>query len=287
VIEAAAQPAWTFRFTPYGWLTAWNGTQTVRGRSVKVDASFIDIVENSDTLVALMGDFEARVGRIALLGDVVWSKVGAERSSVRSRTLAPGVTGSLATSLGLDVEMAIAEVGIAYEVARSGPLAFDNLGGARYWYQEADLSLAVDAADDIGDLPVAGARAFARSGSVDWLDPIVGHGCATPWHQGMSCSCVATSAASASEATSPAGYRCLRLRTRHLPRHHLFRRDRLPGAVRRLCPRRGPAALRVRHDPTRADPRREHAVLTREAQECRSFKRPETIGYRCRLSASA
>ncbi|MBF9197820.1 hypothetical protein I2H36_17415 [Microvirga sp. BT290] len=174
VIDTAVQPAWTFRFTPYGWLTAWNGTQTVRGRSVKVDASFIDIVEKSDTLVALMGDFEARFGRFALLGDVVWSRVGADRSNIRSRTLAPGVTGTLATSLGLDVEMVIAEFGVAYEVARSGPLAFDILGGARYWYQEADLSLAVTAAVDIGDLQVAGARAFARSGSVDWLDPIVG-----------------------------------------------------------------------------------------------------------------
>ena len=49
LIEAPAVPGWTVRFTPYGWLTSLNGTQTVRGRSVKVDASFIDIVEKSDT----------------------------------------------------------------------------------------------------------------------------------------------------------------------------------------------------------------------------------------------
>ena len=70
--------------------------------------------------------------------------------------------------------MAIVEVGAAYEVARSGPLAFDVLGGARYWYQEADLSLEVTRTVDIGDLELAGARAFARSGSVDWLDPVIG-----------------------------------------------------------------------------------------------------------------
>ena len=67
-IEAPAPLGWTFRFTPYGWLTALDGTQTVRGRSVKVDASFIDIVEESDTLVALMGDFEARNGPFASPG---------------------------------------------------------------------------------------------------------------------------------------------------------------------------------------------------------------------------
>jgi hypothetical protein len=70
--------------------------------------------------------------------------------------------------------MAIVEIGAAYEVARAGPLAFDVLGGARYWYQEADLSLEVARTIEIGDLELAGTRAFARSGSVDWLDPVIG-----------------------------------------------------------------------------------------------------------------
>ena len=167
-------PSWSFRFTPYGWLTALNGTQTVRGRSVKIDASFIDIVEKSDTLVGLMGDFEARNGRFALYGDLVWSSIGFERSDVRTRTPAPGTTTSVGRAVGLDIQMAIVEVGAAYEVARSGPLAFDVLGGARYWYQEADLSLEVTRTLDIGDLELAGTRALARSGSVDWLDPVIG-----------------------------------------------------------------------------------------------------------------
>ncbi|MGF9764689.1 hypothetical protein AAII07_57395 [Microvirga sp. 0TCS3.31] len=173
-IEVPAPPGWTFRVTPYGWLTALDGTQTVRGRSVKVDASFIDIVEESDTLVALMGDFEARNGPFGLLANVAWSKIGVERGNVRSRNLAPGVTGTLGTSLNLDIEMAIIEVGAAYEVARSGALALDILAGARYWYQEADLSFDIAGAVDIGDLQIGGARAFARSGSVDWLDPVIG-----------------------------------------------------------------------------------------------------------------
>jgi hypothetical protein len=170
----AMPSGWTYRVTPYGWLTALKGTQTVRGRSVKVDASFVDIVEKSDSLVALMGNVEARNGPFALYGDLVWSMIGAERGSVRSRTRAPGVTGTLGTSLNLDIEMAIIEVGAAYEVARSGPLALDILGGARYWYQEADLSFDVTGVVDIGDLSVAGVRAFARSGSVDWIDPVIG-----------------------------------------------------------------------------------------------------------------
>jgi len=172
--QAPMAPSWSYRLTPYGWLTALNGTQTVRGRSVKVNASFVDIVEESDTLVGLMGDFEARYGPFALMANVVWSSIGFERNDVRNRTPASGVTTSVGRALGLDIQMAIAEVGAAYELARSGALAFDVLGGARYWYQEADLSFEVDRTVGIADLELAGGRAFARSGSVDWLDPVIG-----------------------------------------------------------------------------------------------------------------
>lgn len=171
---APTPSGWVFRFVPYGWLPGMTGTQTVRGRSVKIDASFIDIVEKSDSLVALMGDFEARKGPFAFYGDVVWSKVGVGGGNIRNRTLASGATVTLDPSLSMDVEMAIVEVGAAYEIVRSGPFAFDVLGGARYWHQKAELSLDVAAAVEVGDLAVVGARSFARSGSVDWLDPVIG-----------------------------------------------------------------------------------------------------------------
>ncbi|MGO4574161.1 hypothetical protein [Microvirga sp. 2TAF3] len=83
----------------------------MRGRSAKVDASFIDIVEKSDTLVALMGDFEARRGPFALYGDLVWTKIGVDGGNLRTRALSPGVTTTVGRSLGLDIEMAILEVG--------------------------------------------------------------------------------------------------------------------------------------------------------------------------------
>jgi hypothetical protein len=172
--QVSMPPSWSYRVTPYGWLTALDGTQTVRGRSVKVNASFADIVEKSDTLVGLMGNFEARNGPFALYGDLVWSSIGFERNDVRTRSPAPGITTTVGRALNLDIQMAIAEVGAAYEVARFGALAFDALAGARYWYQEADLSFEVDRTIGIGDLELVGGRAFARSGSVDWLDPVIG-----------------------------------------------------------------------------------------------------------------
>jgi len=175
VVQPVEPPnAWSFRFVPYGWLTAIKGTQTIRGRSAKIDASFIDIVEKSDSLVALMGDFEARNGRFSFYSDAVWSKIGVERGNVRTRPLAPGITGSAGRTLSLDAEMAIIELGATYEVARYGPVAFDLLGGVRYWRQEAELGLDVTRTLDIVGLEVSGSRAFARSNSVDWVDPLIG-----------------------------------------------------------------------------------------------------------------
>jgi hypothetical protein len=145
---------------------------------MNVNASFIDIVDatigRGGTLIGLMADFEARKGPFALYGDLVWSKLGVEGSNVRTRSAVPGVTGVVGRSLSLDIEMGILEVGAAYEVIRSGPLALDLLGGARYWHQEADLSFERAQTLDIGDLELRGARAIAASGSVDWLDPFVG-----------------------------------------------------------------------------------------------------------------
>ena len=176
---------WTFRFTPYGWLTSLNGTQTVRGRSVDVDASFIDIIDatlgSGGTLIGLMADFEARNGPVSFLGDLVWTKIAVDRSGVRSRSLAPGIVGSLGATADLKIEMAILEAGAAYELARFGfagsdanSVGLDVLAGGRFWYQKADVSLDLAATLDVGDLELGRDRAFARSGSVDWADPFVG-----------------------------------------------------------------------------------------------------------------
>jgi hypothetical protein len=200
--RSADVPEWTFRFTPYGWLPSMNGTQTVRGRTAKVDASFIEVVEKSDSLVGLMGDVEIRNGPIALLGDIVWSKVGLSGDTVRTRSVAPGINATIGASAGIDVQMAIAEIAVAYEIARYGSLAFDVIGGGRFWWQNTDLLFNLAGTLDVGDLQIAGARAIFRSGSVDWADPLVGGRVRYEVAPGHSCPCVAMSAGSASAAIS-------------------------------------------------------------------------------------
>ena len=144
---AAIASPWTFRFTPYGWLASLNGTQTVRGRSVDVSASFIDVIDatlgSGGTLIGLMADFEVRNGPVSFLGDLVWTNIAVDRSGVRSRSLAPGIVGSLGATADLKIEMAILEAGAAYELARfdlgnsdANSVAFDVLGGGRFLVSE-------------------------------------------------------------------------------------------------------------------------------------------------------
>ena len=130
-------PGWTFRLTPYAWLISVNGSQTIRGRTTNVNSSFVDIIDTTfshgGTVAALMLDGEARNGPWALFGDVMWEKITISPSGLRTRSVVPGISGSLGTSLNADYKMGIVEVGGAYEFARFGAVSLDVLAGARYW----------------------------------------------------------------------------------------------------------------------------------------------------------
>lgn len=171
-------PGWTFRVTPYGWLTSLNGSQMVRGRGVDVNASFVDIVESTvgegGSLVALMLSMEARNGRLALFGDIIGEKITIERSGLKTRGPAPGVGAAVGAAVDMQFQMAILEAGAAYEIGSMGPVAIDVLAGARYWYQKLDLSLDIATTVNLGDLLIGRGRAIARSGSVDWIDAFAG-----------------------------------------------------------------------------------------------------------------
>ncbi len=67
-------------------------------------------------------------------------------------------------------------MGGAYEVWKCDPhTAIDILAGARYWHQDMSVDLALNASlTDHGGLDISRGFAIARSGSVDWVDPLVG-----------------------------------------------------------------------------------------------------------------
>ena len=180
-VELTAPPVdhWSFRFVPYAWITALDGSTTVRGRTVDVNASFSDILDKSDSIFALMGYFEARKGNLSLFTDLVYSNLTASKGASRSRRISPHVSGSIGASLGADAETLIAQFGAGYEIAqwRSGGgsvTALELIAGGRYWWQNVDIDLALAGTLNIGGLTISGSRAIAASGDVDWVDPFIG-----------------------------------------------------------------------------------------------------------------
>jgi hypothetical protein len=179
---------WTFRVIPYGWLLGLYGSATIKGRTVGVNLPFDKLMQltlgRGNLPVALMGDFEARNGPFSFYSDIVWANLDVKGDRIRVRRFAPEITGAVGTSSDLDIRMGIAEAGATYEITRFTmphgdnpgiPVAIDLIAGARYWYQQANLSFNLMAGLNLADL-VIGSRglAIAKSGTVDWTDPLFG-----------------------------------------------------------------------------------------------------------------
>lgn len=130
-------------------MTSVNGNATARGHTVDIDASFFDIVEKSDSIMALMGYFEARKGRFGFFTDVVWEDLSFDVHRDVSRNpfaRFPNVNVAIKGNAQLDYQSTIIQSGIAYELARwpggvGSYTALDVMGSVRYWNQEVDISL--------------------------------------------------------------------------------------------------------------------------------------------------
>jgi hypothetical protein len=175
VYEDRALPApnpWTVIFAPYGWMPGLNGNTTVRGRTTDIDVGPFRVLEHIDGVPG-MGYAEARNGPLAFYGDIIYAPLSAGASRARSFDWV-----SLDASGGVDIRETIIEAGAAYEIGKwhlfAGWTAVDLLAGARYWRESVDINLALSATLDTAGLVLTRGRAIARSGDVEWVDPLVG-----------------------------------------------------------------------------------------------------------------
>lgn len=178
----AIQP-WTFSLTPYLWATSLNGSATVKGRTVDVDAGFFDILEHTQFpkgLFQLAALGEARYGRFGLLADVAYMKLGLGASLARSRGV-DRLNAAVGVSGGFKVEMVIAELAVAYEIARWNGLmsaqsstALDLYAGGRVWWQRADAQFAVSGTVNVFDLSLNREGYLSAKADVSWFDPVIG-----------------------------------------------------------------------------------------------------------------
>jgi hypothetical protein len=173
--------AWRFQSALYGWAIGVSGNMTARGQTVDVNANFFQVLDKSDSLAAFMGYFEADKGKVGFYTDIVWTKLGFDKSLVSYRNPLPGVQVSARTNVALTTTMTIIESGGLYELAhwQNSPDSFtaiDGLVGFRYWNNTADLNLNIIGSLDVAALGIERGRTFsiARNGGLEWIDPVLG-----------------------------------------------------------------------------------------------------------------
>jgi hypothetical protein len=168
--SARAQDAdggYTFEFTPFIWAPGMSGDMTIRGRTSSVDASFIDVVEESDSIIGAMAQIEIGKGRwTAFLSPTYMSVAAAETTSIGPLTLRADV----------ETKLFYFEFGAAYKVlswgngaARGGTGggAVDLLAGGRYTDLEAKIGIE-------GALPIGFAGARSVKENKEWVEPFIG-----------------------------------------------------------------------------------------------------------------
>src|SRR5262249_61422997 len=74
----AAPPGWQVTVIPYLWAAGLSGDVTVRGVTVSPDASFIDVLQASDSILGFQGHLEVTRGRLGGFADLFYMKLGVD-----------------------------------------------------------------------------------------------------------------------------------------------------------------------------------------------------------------
>lgn len=150
---------WRADFLARIWLMGVHGDVGARGQSADIDASFLDVVEESDSLFAISGRFELGYKRITAFVDSFYADIGVDNAS--------GPAGE--ANIDVDLQQTIVDFGLMYRLlereptgngaGNSRPVSFDAYAGGRY--SGVELTLDPAATD-------------SRSRDKSWVDPIVG-----------------------------------------------------------------------------------------------------------------
>jgi hypothetical protein len=175
---------WRFAATLYGWATNLSGSATARGNTANINASIIDLLQKSNSLLGLMADFEADKGRFGFFADVVWAQLGIPASAASYANPIAGVRLSLQANAAITQTMTIIEAAGLYEVGKwpgsdQSFTALDAYAGGRFWNMSTQINLDLTGAIDFSDPRLAQfdrskTIGVADSGSLYWADPMIG-----------------------------------------------------------------------------------------------------------------
>ncbi len=174
-LQGVDDGGWEVRATSYGWLTWLDGSSVIRNRSFDVDVTPGDVLDALD--FAVMGTLEARKERWSVWADLVYADLSGSKD-VLVALPGGGLSGPISSSLRMTTLEAAVAMSLQQDtgniIAWPQHMSADVYVGARYWNQRASAEAQLSATTDLSGLEIAGSRVIARSGTVDWVDPIVG-----------------------------------------------------------------------------------------------------------------
>jgi len=152
---------WSFTVAPYMWAIGMNGDVGVAGFKTSVNDSFIDVMQDSDSVMAFMGDLSASKGPWTFFVSPTWARLGSDDQSFGP--IKADITETI-TIIGFGMKYRLAEWSLADAPGGSPAWAnqmftFDLLAGGRYTHLDIELDFK---------------RIGNRDKSKDWVDPFVG-----------------------------------------------------------------------------------------------------------------
>jgi hypothetical protein len=151
--ETPETGSWVVDAALYGWAAGLSGSVATLPPlpAANINLGFSDLLSNLDG--AFMGSVYARRDRFVVFGDLMYTKLSADRDFATN----------VSTTVSLTSSSLIGTGGIGYRVVADPNYSLDLLAGARLYNVSTDATLRIGGA-------------FSRSGSTDetWVDPMVG-----------------------------------------------------------------------------------------------------------------
>ncbi len=126
---ASDDDGWHFNVTPYLWFPGVSGTVGALGHDIGVHASPGDLLSNFH--IGLMGNLEARKGRLVIPIDVLWIHLTNDKGL-------PFDAGVNSVKAGLTETVVTPKIG--YRIVDGEKVKIDALVGFRYWYLGESLA---------------------------------------------------------------------------------------------------------------------------------------------------
>jgi hypothetical protein len=145
---------WHVGVTPYIWFSGLDGALNLRGHEAAVHQSFGDIFSNLK--IGVMGMGEVRRGRVGLLADLLFVRVG-DQNALPVPQLPDPVQVKLTSTTFTMTPL------LAYRVYSKKHIALDGLGGLRVYHLGANIKF---------DAGSAGQYGYGNAG--DWVDVTAG-----------------------------------------------------------------------------------------------------------------